>query len=138
MTMLVHHVEGVRERKWIARVVWGSILVFVVLAGVRSQPALAADAITDANVAAAIAAAKTPQDYEAISGYFRAQAAAAGEKVKLHEAMLTSWEKTVSGKALDHMRSHCRGLIASFREQQKENEALAEQYAKLAGGGAKR
>lgn len=69
-------------------------------------PAGAADTITDANVTDAIAAAKTPQDHQAIAAYFRAQAAAAGEKVKLHEAMLASWEKTVSGKGLEHMRTH--------------------------------
>ena len=113
----------------------------IVLAGMigamslaTSREALAAEAVTDANVADAIAAAKTQQDHEAIAAYFRAQAAAQGEKVALHEAMLKGWEKTVSGKSLEHMRKHCHNLIQSFRNMQKEYEAMAEMHAHMAKG----
>lgn len=96
---------------------------------IGATQALAADTVTDANVAEAIAAAKTPQDHEALAAYFRAQAAAQGEKVKLHEAMLKSWDKIVSGNSLVHMRQHCNDLIASSRKMQKAHEAMAEMQA---------
>ena len=96
--------------------------------------AVAADTVTDANIVAAIAGAKTSQDHEAIAAYFRTQAAAQGEKVKLHEAMLKAWETTVSGNSLVHMRQHCNDLIASFRKAQKAYEAMAEMHAHMGMG----
>lgn len=137
MTRVVSYTEGTREGKRIRSVIWGSILLLVVVGGVWRSQAVAADAVTDANVAAAIAAAKTSQDYEALAAYFRAQATAAGEEVQLHQAMLQSWEKAVSIKGREHMLTHCRNLIDSYRKQQKESESLARQYdsmAKAAGG----
>lgn len=92
------------------------------------------ETVTEANVAQAIASAKTAEDYQALAAYFHAHAAAAGENVKLHQAMLQSWEKSVSGKSLEHMRQHCRDLIESYRKLQKENEALARQYESMAKG----
>ena len=111
-----------------------AVLTALTIGMTAPTQAVAADTITDANVADAIAAAKTPQDHEAIATYFRAQAAAQGEKVKLHEAMLKSWEKTVRGKSLEHMRRHCNDLIASTRKMQKAYEAMAEMQAHMGTG----
>ena len=59
---------------------------------------------------------------------------AQAEKVKLHEAMLTSWEKTVSGRSLENMRKHCNDVIASARKAQKAYEAMAEMHAHMGRG----
>ncbi len=121
----------------------GVVIGMITLAGLTAlttgmiapTQAVAADAVTDANVAAAIAAAKTQQDHDAIAAYFRAQAAAEADKVKLHEAMLKSWEKTVSGRSLEVMRRHCNDLIASFRKMQKSYEMMAQQEEKMGKSG---
>lgn len=101
------------------------------------QQAIAAEALTDATVAQAIASAKTSPEYEAIAGYFREQAKREGETVALHERMMKSWESNVRGKPLDRMREHCRGLIADARSMQKRYEAIAAEYDALAKTAAK-
>ena len=122
--------ERSKGRKFVCVIILACTIGWI---GTATIPrAVSAAEVTDANVAEAIAAAKAPQDHEAIAAYFRAQAAAQGEKVKLHEAMLKSWEKTVSGKSLEHMRKHCENLIASFRKMEKEYAAMAEMHADMA------
>lgn len=111
-----------------------AILATLATGVIGATQALAADTVTDANVAEAIVAAKTPQDHEAIAAYFRAQAAAQGEKVKLHEAMLKAWEKTVAGRSLENMRKHCNDLIAASRKAQKAYEAMADMHAHMGMG----
>ena len=91
-----------------------------------------ADDVTEQNVAEKVATAKTPQDHEAIAAYFKAQAAAAGEKVKEHEAMLASWTKTTAGKGLTVMKQHCEGVIASFKKIEKDDDAMAKEHEKMA------
>jgi hypothetical protein len=97
-----------------------------------ARPAMAAQPLTDATVAQAIASAKTPPEYEAIAGYFRDQAKREGETVALHESMMKSWEVNVRGTALDRMRQHCRGLITEAHKMQKQYEAIATEYDALA------
>ena len=91
-----------------------------------------ADEVTEQNVAERIAAAKTPQEHEAIATFFKGQAAAAGEKAKEHEAMLGSWKKSTSGRSLNVMRQHCEDAIASYKKLQKDYEALADEHEKMA------
>lgn len=91
-----------------------------------------AEEVSDANVAKVIAAAKTSADYTALSAYFNSKAAVEAAQVKLHEDMLASWDKTMTGKSLSHMQEHCRGLIAGAKKSEQAYTALAKQYEALA------
>lgn len=90
-----------------------------------------AQAIDEGNVAAKVAAAKTAADHQAIADYYTGQAAAAAAKVKTHEEMLVSFQKG-GGKPAASWVTHCRGLIDSFKRQQKDYAAMAEEQAALA------
>lgn len=108
-------------------------LAAVAFAALSSIAAVAiADDVTDQNVAERIAAAKTPQEHEAIATFFKGQAAAAGEKVKEHQGMLASWKKATSGRSLNVMRQHCEDAITSYKKLQKDYEALADEHEKMA------
>jgi hypothetical protein len=109
-------------------------LAFLALSTVPTR--VTAQEVTEQNVAERIATMKTAQDHEAIAAFFKAQAAAAGEQVKIHEAMLASWKKSISGHSLVTMTQHCEGLIASYKKLQKDNEALAEAHEKMAKAAA--
>jgi hypothetical protein len=78
-----------------------------------------------------MASAKAPADYQALAAYFNAQAADAAAKVKSHEAMLVSL-KSSGGKGAANFAPHCETLVTSFKEAQKQYQALAAQYAAAA------
>lgn len=109
---------------WAAWVV--AVLVLAVLGGWRGQ--VAAEAITDDTVVQAVASAKTASDHAALAAYFLAKSADAAAKTKQHQAMLDSF----SGKPKENWRSHCNNLITSYRQQQKDYEALAKEQDDLA------
>jgi hypothetical protein len=116
-----------RTRNWTTAAF--AALAFLALSTVPTR--VTAQEVTEQNVAERIATMKTPQDHEAIAAFFKAQAAAAGEQVKEHEAMLASWKKSISGHSLVTMTQHCEGLIASYKKLQKDYEALAEAHYKM-------
>lgn len=87
--------------------------------------------ITDGNVAEHIASAKTGADHQAIAGYYRTEAAAEGERVKLHEAMLASY-KQGGGKPYQNMIDHCNTLLGQSRKLQKDYATMAEMHETLA------
>jgi hypothetical protein len=89
--------------------------------------------ITDQNVAERVASAKTAADHQALATFFQAQAAAAGEKVKEHEAMAAT-SKQLGGKPAQSWAQHCSSLIRSYKTAQKDYEALALEQEKLAKG----
>jgi len=91
-----------------------------------------AQGVTDQNVAERVAAAKTAQEHEALATFFKGEAAAAGDKVKEHESMLASWQKTTSGRSIVVMRQHCQNAITSYKRLQKDYQAMAEEQEKLA------
>ncbi len=91
-----------------------------------------AEDVTEQNVAERVATAKTAPEHEAIAAFFKAQATAAGDKVKEHEAMLASWEKGTSGRSLNVMRQHCQDAIASYKKLQKDYTAMAAEQETLA------
>lgn len=101
------------------------------------QSARAAGPVTDDNVAERLASAQTAADHEALAAYFRAEAAAAGEKVKLHQAMLASATKKVAGKSWVSWELHCNGLIKMYKDAQKEAEGLAAEHEAMAKVAAK-
>ena len=96
-----------------------------------------ADEVNEQNVAERIATMKTAQDHEAIAAFFKSQAAAEGEKVAEHKAMLASWKKSVSGRSLTHMTRHCEDALAAHQKLQKDYEALAAAHEKMAKEAAK-
>jgi len=105
--------------------------MFVVLNLVSMPPLAAADTVTDANVVQLAASAKTAADHEALATYFRNQAAAAGEKVKVHEEVLAAVKKG-GGKASSSWKAHCKSLIAMYKDLQKEAESMAKEHESLA------
>jgi hypothetical protein len=88
-----------------------------------AAPALAAGPITDDNVEAAIAAAKTPAEYEAIAAYFTAKSQAAQAEVARHQRMSSLF----GGKQKAAWEAHCRALMKSYEEQAKDYAALAKE-----------
>jgi hypothetical protein len=105
-----------------------SAFVTAILLASLLTPAIAsASDMKDADIAQKIAAASTAEEHQALADYYRQQAASAAEKVKGHEAMLESY-----GRPYDNMKQHCRRLISSYKEEQKEYEALADLHAKQA------
>ncbi len=112
-----------------------AIALFVTLIGSAAMPRCAvAETITGANVGQMMAAAKTPADHEAMVVYFKGQAAIAAQKVKEHEAWLADLRKPGShgGKGALSFADHCESLIASYRKQQKDYEAMAALQQNLA------
>jgi len=108
---------------------WGALLTAPL------SQALAGGDITDSNVAERLASAQSAADHEALATYFRGQAAAAGEKAKVHESMLTGTNNMGNGSASWEM--HCRSLIKTYKDAQKEADALAAEHASLAKAATK-
>ena len=95
-------------------------------------PALAsAGDITAANVGERIASAKTPAEHQAIADYFSSEAAAEGERVKLHESMLEGYKKA-GGKPYQNMIAHSQAMLGESRKLRKDYAAMADLHAKMA------
>lgn len=104
-----------------------AILLAAALAvGLAGQAA--ADPITDDNVAAMVAAAKTPADHQALATFFKSKADEAKAMVQMHKTMGGAF----SGKQKENWGMHCRSLVATYKKQVKEYEALAKQQEALA------
>ncbi len=106
----------------------GAVALGLALAGV----AHAQEPITEANVAQHIATAKTAADHQAIANFYKAQAAAAGEKVKMHEAMDAAYKSGQTGKTEARFHEHCKDLISSYKKEQKDNLELAKEHEEMA------
>jgi hypothetical protein len=107
---------------WLTIAVLGAALI-----AVRIVPAHA-DAITEENVTAAVLAAKTPADHQALAAYFTSKAEAAQAEVEKHQQMA----KGFSGKAQARMAEHCDALAKTFRQQATDYTALAKEQTNLA------
>jgi hypothetical protein len=106
----------------------GALLVAVALFGWRGTVARAADAISDDNVDAAVAAAKTPEDHAALAAYFTSKAEAAMASAERHDQMAKSFAPSKS------MASHCKDLASADRKQAADYTALAKAQDALAKG----
>ena len=73
---------------------------------------------------AAISAATTPAQHEALAKQYRELAGAARSHAKHHRAMASHYPP---GKG-DQMRAHCEKLVQSFGAQATEYEALAAEH----------
>ena len=95
--------------------------------------AMAADPITDDTVEAALAAAKTPADHEALAAYFTAKSKAAQAQVAKHQRMSSLF----GGKGKTAWDGHCRSLMRTFEDQAKDYAALAKEQTAVAAALAK-
>ena len=92
-------------------------------------PVIAAETVTDAQ----IAAAKTPADHEAIAKAYDAEAATAEATANEHETMARTYKVGGSPKGTyAEMVRHCARLAKSYREAATEYRALAAEHRKLA------
>ena len=114
----------------------GLALVLFALAAVP-RIVLAADEVTDANVAERIERATTQADHVALATYFREKAAEAGKRAELHEKMLASIKRWESGKVQAKHSVHCGSLIRAARDAQTAYQKLADDEAEMAKGAAK-
>jgi hypothetical protein len=92
-----------------------------------------ADAITDENVDAAVAAAKTPADHQALAAYFTAKSEAAKAEVERHRRMSLAF----GGKQRTSWEAHCNSLMKASQEQANDYAALAKEQSAIAAALAK-
>jgi hypothetical protein len=107
-------------------------LVTTILLGWAASAAHA-DQITDQNAVAAMAAAKTPADHQALAAYFTSKAESAEASAENHKQMLA----TFTGKLQQAMATHCKSVIRSYQLQAKDYAAMAKEEEKLAKGSSK-
>ena len=108
------------------------VLVTTMLVG-WAAPAVHADQITDESAVAAMAAAKTSADHQALAAYFTSKAEAAASNAEWHQKMLASF----TGKLQQNMAVHCKSVIRSYQQQAKDYAAMAKEEEKLAKGSSK-
>lgn len=89
-----------------------------------------AEELNAANLANRIESARTAADHEQLATYFEAQSATAATEAQRHVRMKQSYRQFY-GKAHD-MKSHCEGLIKTYRTAADEYAALAKLHHDLA------
>ena len=131
MKATLNHRQGTRRRVLVRSGILAGISLLLLATSPWPIQAAQAGPVTGDNVAQRVATAKTAEDHEALAAYYRAQAADKAGQVKRHEAMLKSYEN-VAGTSKEVMRNHCQMLLQSYRRQQEEYEALAQEHERLA------
>ena len=100
-------------------------------------PASAAPVPPDFDVVAAIAAASTPADQVRIADYYEAEVARLTQQVALHRQMQKAYSSLTHARHKDaRMRAHCKGLLATYEQALKLNQAMAESHRALAAAPA--
>ncbi len=86
------------------------------------------------DMSAAIQAAKTPADHEALAKHYDDAAKEMQLKADEHKQMLSQYEsnKALYGKQYQTLTSHCQGLIRIYEQAAGENRAMAESHRQLA------
>ena len=108
------------------------LVVFALAAGLAigwADAAVRADTITDDNVDAVVAAAKTSADHQALAAYFTSKSEQALANVERHKRMASSLG---GGKQGASWQAHCHALMRTYTEQAKDYAALAREQAALA------
>lgn len=95
----------------------------------RVDSAARADTITDDNVAAAVAAAKTPDEHQALVAYFTVKSKQALAEVERHRRMAGALGY---GKQAGSWEAHCHSLTKTYQLQAKDFAALANIQAAMA------
>jgi hypothetical protein len=113
------------------------MLSFVLVAlMLGAQPVLGAT-VTDDNIYASLAAAKTAADHEALAAYYQGKASKALDQAKAHEKMEKTYERWGSGKEQAQHSVHCKGLIKSYENLAASYQQLAKDHLEIAKGLAK-
>lgn len=110
-----------------------ALVVVALVAGLAFgwvSSAYSADTITDENVDAAVAAAKTVDQHKALAAYFTAKSQEALANVERHNRM----SNLFTGKQGTGWQGHCHSLAKSFEEQAKDYAALAKEQEAMATG----
>ena len=92
--------------------------------------AVCADTITDDNVEAAVASAKTIEEHQALAAYFTAKSKQALANVETHKRMSSMF----SGKQGTGWQGHCQSLAKTFQQQAEDYAALAKEQEALEKG----
>jgi cytidine deaminase len=92
-----------------------------------------ADTITDDNVEAALASAKTAADHQALAAYFTAKSKEAQANVGKHQRMAGVF----GGKGSQAWDGHCRSLMRTYEDQAQDYAALAKEQSAVATALAK-
>ena len=112
----------------------GKMLAIAVLAaGLATgwvDSAVGAETITDDNVEAAVASAKTIEEHQALAAYFREKSKQALANVETHKRM----SNLFSGKQGTGWAGHCHSLMKTFEAQAKDYAALAKEQEAMAKG----
>jgi hypothetical protein len=117
------------KKQWVSGIQWKRYLMTALAAtALLASAAWAADPITDANVDAAIASAKTPEDHAALAAYFTSKSHAAMADAERHDKMAKSFFGSKS------MPQHCSNLASADRKQAREYGALAKEQDQLSKG----
>lgn len=108
--------------------VLGALVAGLAIGG--ADGAARADTITDSNVEAAVASAKTVEDHQALAAYFTEKSKQALANVETHKRM----SNLFSGKQGTGWAGHCHSLMKSFEAQAKDYAALAKEQEAIAKG----
>ena len=112
-------------RKLIAAGVLSALLV-----GAAGVSAVRAESHGD--MAAQVAAAKTPADHEALAASYTKMAEETKAEIATHEKMLAAYRKILTDKTLGTFENHCNTIIAGLKKQATEYEAMAAAHRDLA------
>jgi hypothetical protein len=107
-----------------------TVLVVGLVLGWAGSP-VRADAITDENVDATVANAKTAADHQALAAYFTTKSEEALANVERHKRMSNSLG---GGKPGANWEAHCQSLIRTYQAQAKDYAGLAKEQAAFAKG----
>ena len=101
-----------------------AVVLAVAVGGVAAAQAAA---VTDDNVAQKVESATTAADHQALAAFFNAKAEAAARNANRHKSMVHAY-----GGSRDIWGNHCRSLVKTFTEQEKDYKALAAEQETLA------
>lgn len=102
------------------------LCLFAGMMPVRAAPA-------DFDVAAAIAAARTPADQARIADYYDGEIARLTQQIDLHRRMSHAYKSMTHARHDDaQVRAHCNGLVEAYEQALKLSQALAARHRALA------
>jgi hypothetical protein len=108
------------------------VVAMLVLAATAMLPVTRAAAVSDSDIDAQIAAAKTPADHEAIATYYDGKAAEAQAKADEHKKMSAAYKKEGGSVSKTHLHDHCDGLVRVYQSAAKDYRAMADAHRQLA------
>jgi len=99
----------------------------------RSRDSASAHAVSDANVAQRVVAARGKSDQKALADYYTAKAAQQEESIAHFDQLLRAYMK-LEGKQMEPLQRHARALLKAARMLKQRYEILAQAHLNLAFG----